>query len=74
MKLVKRHGLTLINVMTPDATIRATGECFFTNGEENTALEAPIPAEYAGLERFAARKAIVAAFDALGFAGKKLKS
>ncbi|ALZ77355.1 valine--tRNA ligase [Rheinheimera sp. F8] len=66
----KRHGLTLINVMTPDATIRATGECFFTNGEENTAMEAPIPAEYAGLERFAARKAIVAALDALGLLDK----
>ena len=66
----KRHGLPLINVMTPDATIRATGECFFTNGEENTALEAPIPAEYAGLERFAARKAIVAALDALGLLDK----
>ena len=66
----KRHGLTMINVMTPDATIRTTGECFFTNGEENTALEAPIPAEYAGLERFAARKAIVAALDALGLLDK----
>ncbi len=66
----KRHGLTMINVMTPDATIRATGECFFTNGEENTALEAPIPAEYAGLDRFAARKAIVAALDAQGLLDK----
>jgi valyl-tRNA synthetase len=66
----KRHGLTMINVMTPDATIRATGECFFTNGEENTALEAPIPAEFAGLDRFAARKAIVAALDAQGLLDK----
>jgi valyl-tRNA synthetase len=66
----KRHGLTMINVMTPDATIRATGECFFTNGEENTALAAPIPAEYAGLDRFAARKAIVAALDAQGLLDK----
>lgn len=66
----KRHGLTMINVMTPDATIRTTGECFFTNGEENTALVAPIPAEYAGLDRFAARKAIVAALDAQGLLDK----
>ncbi|WP_348728486.1 valine--tRNA ligase [Rheinheimera texasensis] len=66
----KRHGLTMINVMTPDATIRTTGECFFTNGEENTALEAPIPAEYAGLDRFAARKAIVAALDTQGLLDK----
>ncbi|MDZ7870120.1 MAG: valine--tRNA ligase [Rheinheimera sp.] len=66
----KRHGLTMINVMTPDATIRATGECFFTNGEENTAFAAPIPAEYAGLERFAARKAVVAALEAQGLLDK----
>ncbi len=66
----KRHGLTMINVMTPDATIRAQGECFFTNGEENTAFAAPIPAEYAGLDRFAARKAIVAALDAQGLLDK----
>ena len=66
----KRHGLPMINVMTPDATIRSTGECFFTNGEENSAMSAPIPAELAGLERYAARKAIVAAFEAAGLLEK----
>ncbi len=66
----KRHQLPMINVMTPDATIRVSGECFFTNGEENSALSAPIPAEYAGLDRYAARKAIVAALDAQGLLDK----
>ncbi len=66
----KRHQLPMINVMTPDATIRSSGECFFTNGEENSALTAPIPAEYAGLDRYAARKAIVAALDAQGLLDK----
>ena len=66
----KRHQLPMINVMTPDATIRTEGECFFCNGEENSALSAPIPAEYQGLDRFAARKAIVAAFDAAGLLEK----
>jgi valyl-tRNA synthetase len=56
--------------MTPDATIRATGECFFTNGEENTTMTAAIPAEFAGLDRYAARKAIVAALDAQGLLEK----
>ena len=66
----KRHQLPMINVMTPDATIRATGECFFTNGEENTAMTAAIPAEFAGLDRYSARKAIVAALDAQGLLDK----
>ncbi len=66
----KRHGLTMINVMTPDATIRAQGECFFTNGEENSAMAAAIPAELAGLDRYAARKAVVAAFETAGLLEK----
>ncbi|MBU1439298.1 MAG: class I tRNA ligase family protein, partial [Gammaproteobacteria bacterium] len=66
----KRHQLPMINMMTLDATIRAAGECYFTNGEENSNLSAPIPAELAGLDRFAARKAIIAAFDAAGLLEK----
>lgn len=62
----KRHQLPMINVLTPDATIRNEGECFFTNGELNTSLTAVIPEEYQGLDRYEARKAIVAAFDAAG--------
>ncbi|MBU1311714.1 MAG: valine--tRNA ligase [Gammaproteobacteria bacterium] len=66
----KRQQLPMINIMTPDATIRTEGECFFTNGEANTAVSAAIPAEYQGLDRYAARKAIVAAFDAAGLLDK----
>ncbi|RVU31994.1 valine--tRNA ligase [Rheinheimera riviphila] len=66
----KRHQLAMINVMTKDATIRSEGECFFTNGEENPNLNAPIPTDLAGLDRYAARKAIVAAFDVAGLLDK----
>ena len=66
----KRQQLPMINVMTPDATIRADGECFHSNGEANSTMTAAIPAEYQGLDRYAARKAIVAAFDAAGLLDK----
>lgn len=66
----KRHQLPMINVMTADATICTEGECFFPNGEANPAHNAFIPAEYQGLDRYVARKAIVAAFDAAGLLDK----
>jgi valyl-tRNA synthetase len=66
----KRNQLPMISIMTPDATIRSEGECFYPNGEINPTLTAAIPAQYQGLERYAARKAIVAAFDAAGLLEK----
>lgn len=66
----KRNQLPMINVMTPDATIRTAGECYTTNGELNSNLSAAIPAEFHGLDRYDARKAIVAAFDAAGLLEK----
>ncbi|MDP4537887.1 valine--tRNA ligase [Alkalimonas collagenimarina] len=66
----KRHQLPMINVMTLDATIRSDGECFHSNGEVNSEQQASIPSEYQGLDRFAARKAIVAAFDTAGLLDK----
>ena len=66
----KRHQLPLINVMTPDATIRQSADCYHINGQPNTELQIAIPAEYQGLERYEARKAIVAAFDAAGLLEK----
>ncbi|MDR6981968.1 valyl-tRNA synthetase [Rheinheimera pacifica] len=66
----KRHQLPMINVMTPDATIRSEGEGFHCNGELNPALVGVIPQEYQGMDRYAARKAIVAAFDTAGLLEK----
>ena len=66
----KRHQLPMINVLSTDATILPAGECFHSNGEANSDLSAAIPAEFQGLDRFVARKAIVAAFDAAGLLEK----
>ncbi|OMQ21314.1 valine--tRNA ligase [Serratia oryzae] len=62
----KRHGLPMINILTFDGDIRQEAEVFDTLGEASTAYSSEIPAQFRGLERFAARKAVVAAFDELG--------
>ncbi|MCC3747043.1 valine--tRNA ligase [Rouxiella badensis] len=62
----KRHNLPMINILTFDGDIRQTAEVFDTKGEESDACSNEIPEQFRGLERFAARKAIVAAFDELG--------
>ncbi|WJV54326.1 valine--tRNA ligase [Prodigiosinella aquatilis] len=62
----KRHALPMINVLTFDGDIRQEAEIFDTNGESSTVYSDEIPAQLRGLERFAARKAVVAAFDELG--------
>jgi len=66
----KRHGLPMINVLTLDGDIRQQAEVFDTLGEASDAWSGAIPAEFQGLERFAARKAVVAAFDGLGLLEK----
>ncbi|MEG9481375.1 valine--tRNA ligase [Mannheimia sp. HC-2023] len=62
----KRHGLPMVNVMTLNADIRAEAEIIGTDGKPLAGYAAPIPADYQGLERFVARKKIVADFEALG--------
>ncbi|WP_413736042.1 valine--tRNA ligase [Sodalis sp. RH21] len=62
----KRHALPMINILTLDGDIREQAEVFDTQGEASDAWSGDIPAEFRGLERFAARKAVVAAFDGLG--------
>ncbi|RLM14744.1 valine--tRNA ligase [Gibbsiella quercinecans] len=62
----KRHGLPMINILTFDGDIRQEAEVFDTLGEASQVYSSEIPAPFRGLERFAARKAIVAAFDELG--------
>ncbi|MBE4592767.1 valine--tRNA ligase [Vibrio navarrensis] len=62
----KRHQLPMINILTFDANIRDAAEVFTTNGEPSDVYSTEIPAKYQGMERFAARKAIVAEFDELG--------
>ncbi|WP_028536292.1 valine--tRNA ligase [Paludibacterium yongneupense] len=61
----KRHATQLINVMALDATMRAEAEVFGFEGESFGTL--PLPAAYAGLDRHAARKAMVADLDRDGY-------
>lgn len=62
----KRHQLPMVNVMTLNADIRDIAEIIGTDGKPLTTYEANIPTDYQGLERFVARKKIVADFEALG--------
>lgn len=66
----KRHNLVMFNILTKNADIRAEAEIINSDGTENTELTFTIPAEYQGMERFAARKAIVAKFEELGLLEK----
>ncbi|CND45056.1 valine--tRNA ligase [Yersinia pseudotuberculosis] len=62
----KRHALPMINILTFDGDIRSEAEVFDTHGEATDACSNAIPAQFQGLERFAARKAVVAEFEKLG--------
>ena len=61
----KRNKLVMFNILTENADIREEAEIINSDGTENTELTFTIPAEYQGMERFAARKAIVAKFEEL---------
>jgi valyl-tRNA synthetase len=65
----KRHKMPMINIFDKDAAILTQGETYTFDGKE-LELDAPIPARFHGLDRFAARKAIVADFEELGLLEK----
>ncbi|MDO4227798.1 valine--tRNA ligase, partial [Neisseria sp.] len=58
----KRHNTRLINVFDLEAKVLADAEVFNYKGEIQTGIA--LPAAYAGLDRFAARKQIVADLEA----------
>ncbi|WP_172118563.1 valine--tRNA ligase [Halomonas hibernica] len=62
----KRQNHLLINVFSKDATILEQAEIFNLKGQPQPEEDASLPAKYAGLDRFEARKQIVADMDALG--------
>ncbi len=66
----KRHDLPLINVLDKNAAILATAQVFNLDGSVNTELDGSLPAQFAGLDRFEARKQMVAAFEQLGLLEK----
>ena len=66
----KRHNLPLINIFDKDAAVLPVAQVFNVDGSVNSRVAAQLPAEYVGLDRFAARKQIVEAFTASGLLEK----
>ncbi|MCU4571538.1 valine--tRNA ligase [Acinetobacter ursingii] len=64
--LGKRHDLPIINIFNKNAEILADFEFIAKAGEQTSATIAA-PSEYIGLERFAARKKLVAQAEAEGW-------
>ena len=62
----QRQKLPMINILTTNADIRQTAECVNSDGSDNNQLDPTLPEKYRGMERFAARREIVADFEALG--------
>ncbi len=61
----QRHKLPMINVLTINADIRNIAEVVNSDGTENSDIDSSIPEAYQGMERFAARRAIVEEFEKL---------
>ena len=61
----KRHGTRLINVFDLEAKVLANAEVFNFKGEAQPGFA--LPEKYAGLDRFAARKQMVADLQEQGF-------
>ncbi len=62
----QRQQLPMINVLTLSADIREQAQVFNADGSLNTEIDASLPEKYQGMERFAARKAVVAEMEELG--------
>jgi valyl-tRNA synthetase len=66
----KRHNLPLINVLDKNAAILAQAQIFNLDGSINSSLDNFLPEQFAGLDRYQARKQIVAAFETAGLLEK----
>lgn len=62
----RRHQLPMINVLSFDGHILTKADVYDSKGEACSLYDGEIPTQFAGLERFTARKAIVAALQAAG--------
>ncbi|WP_311944236.1 valine--tRNA ligase [Halomonas piscis] len=62
----KRQGHLLINVLAKDATVLERAEIYNLKGQLQPGEDASLPAQYAGLDRFEARRQIVDDMDAAG--------
>ena len=66
----KRHHLPLINIFDQNACILARAQVFNIDGSVNDKIDGSLPDGYAHMDRFDARKAIVAEFDAMSLLEK----
>ncbi|MGE6530482.1 valine--tRNA ligase [Pseudomonas sp. NPDC077382] len=66
----KRHHLPLINIFDQNACILARAQVFNIDGSVNDKIDGSLPDGYAHMDRFDARKAIVAEFDAMSLLKK----
>ncbi|MFC0445297.1 valine--tRNA ligase [Pseudidiomarina halophila] len=69
----KRNKMTMIAVLDDHAHVRERAGLYTATGEAIDAIDGfdgTLPADYQGLERFAARKKIIADFDAAGLLDK----
>ncbi len=62
----KRHNLPLLNIFDKNAVVLANAQAFNLDGSVNEQVDTQLPAQYANLDRFVARKQIVADLDAQG--------
>ncbi|WP_392565126.1 valine--tRNA ligase [Utexia brackfieldae] len=62
----RRHQLPMINIFSFDGDILAQAEVYDTHGHISDVYDKAIPVAFQNLERFAARKAIIATFEASG--------
>ena len=65
----KRHQMPMINIFDKDAAVLSQGETYTFDGKE-LEFDAPIPERLHGLDRFDARKVIIAEFEELGLLEK----
>ncbi len=65
-ELGKRHKLPLINILDKDASILKSAQIFNHDASINNEIDASLPKSYQGLDRFKARKQIIAELDSLG--------
>jgi valyl-tRNA synthetase len=66
----KRHNLPLLNIFDKNAAVLAKAQVFNIDGSVNSDIDGSLPAKYAGMDRFEARKQIVADFEAAGLLEK----
>jgi valyl-tRNA synthetase len=66
----QRHKLPMINILDNNAAILSEAEIYNSDSSANSDLPTTLPPVYIGLDRYDARKAIVADLDSVGLLAK----